>query len=183
MNSKASMLEHEYDGIIEHDNHLPRWWLITLYGTMVFAAGYWFFFHVFSVGELPREALAAALTERAAAEEAREAAAVVNDEVLLAMSKDPEVLARGKATFDASCLACHGDKGQGVVGPNLTDAAWIHGSSPMTVLNVVNDGVLTKGMPAWKPALGAGRVKEVVAYVLTMKNTNVAGKAPEGDKQ
>lgn len=171
---------HEYDGIIEHDNHLPRWWLVTLYGAMVFAAGYWIWFQVLGVGVLPRQEFDEALHARAVAEEARDAAAVVNDEVLLAMSRDPEVLEKGKATFMSTCLACHGDRGQGLVGPNLTDEAWIHGSDPMKILEVIGDGVIAKGMPAWKPALGSGRVKEVTAWVLTLKGTNVAGKASEG---
>ena len=46
---------------------------------------------------------------------------------------------------------------------------------------MVNEGVLTRGMPAWGPQLGMERVQAVVAYVLTLKDTNVAGgKPPQG---
>jgi cytochrome c oxidase cbb3-type subunit 3 len=36
-------------------------------------------------------------------------------------------------------------------------------------------------MPPWAPILGEQGVKEVVAYVLTLRNTEIPGKAPEGE--
>ena len=77
--------------------------------------------------------------------------------------------------------ACHLDQGQGSVGPNLTDDFWIHGCKPMDLLNTVNNGVAAKGMPAWLNQLGPSRTMSAVAYVLTLKDTNVPGKAPEGE--
>jgi cytochrome c oxidase cbb3-type subunit 3 len=67
------------------------------------------------------------------------------------------------------------------VGPNLTDSYWIHGSTPLDIHTTVTDGVPEKGMVAWGNQLGPSRVQAVVAYVLTLKNTEVPGKAPEGD--
>jgi cytochrome c oxidase cbb3-type subunit 3 len=88
----------------------------------------------------------------------------------------------GRGVFAQSCVACHAANGGGGIGPNLTDSAWIHGSRPTTHLRtMVNEGVLARGMPAWGPQLGHERVQAVVAYVLTLKDTNVAGgKAPQG---
>ncbi len=45
------VLDHDFDGIQEYDNRLPNWWLWILYGTIVFALGYWLFFHTFGVGD------------------------------------------------------------------------------------------------------------------------------------
>ena len=35
---------HEWDGIAEYNNPLPRWWLYSLYATIVWAFGYWIAF-------------------------------------------------------------------------------------------------------------------------------------------
>ena len=42
---------HDYDGIREFDNPLPRWWLVTLYATVIFSIGYWFYYHTSQTGE------------------------------------------------------------------------------------------------------------------------------------
>jgi cytochrome c oxidase cbb3-type subunit 3 len=173
---------HTYDGIEEHDNHLPRWWLMTLWGTVVFAFGYWGYYHTFKVGPLPREALAAELAVRQAAEvKAAAAAPVVDDAALAALTTDAAAVERGRAVYAVSCLACHGAQGEGLVGPNLTDAVWVHPNKPTELLDLVSNGVLDKGMPAWKPALGADKVKDVVVFVMTLKGKNVVGKAPQGE--
>ena len=51
----------------------------------------------------------------------------------------------------------------------------------MDIHKTVADGVVVKGMPAWERTLGAERVRSIVAYVLTLKDTNVPGKAPQGE--
>ncbi|MEZ4287690.1 MAG: c-type cytochrome [Polyangiales bacterium] len=85
--------------------------------------------------------------------------------------------ALGKATFDQQCVACHNDKAQGRdgLGPNLTDNFWLHGGSPTDIYRTVTDGVPAKGMVPWGPTLGQDGVKHVVAYLLTVRNTNVSG--------
>ena len=81
-----------------------------------------------------------------------------------------------------SCEACHTANGGGNIGTNLTDNAWIHGGRATQIYRVVLEGVPAKGMVAWGPQLGDERVQSVVAYVLTLRNTNVpGGKAPQGD--
>ena len=118
-------------------------------------------------------------------EEAREAQAIaegrgVTDDQLAAMSKDGETVKRGEAIYKANCVPCHGDRGQGVIGPNLTDEYWIHGSKARELYQVIAGGVLDKGMPAWRPVLGGAKVKEALAFVLTLRDTKVPGKPPQG---
>ena len=65
------------------------------------------------------------------------------------------------------------------MGPNLTDAYWIHGARPLDLHKVVTDGVTAKGMAAWGNQLGPSRVESVVAYLLTIRGNQVpGGKAP-----
>jgi cytochrome c oxidase cbb3-type subunit 3 len=173
---------HEYDGIEEYDNHLPNWWLVTLYGAVVFAVFYWFHYEVLRTGPSLAQSYetSVAADRRAAADRARRAGAMTDD-ALISLSRDPATVQAGRGVFAQSCVACHAASGGGGIGPNLTDGAWIHGSRPTTILRTINEGVLAKGMPAWGPQLGLDRVQSVVAFVLTLQDTNVAGgRAPQG---
>jgi len=166
---------HEYDGILEADNKLPRWWLMTLFGAMAFSVGYWFYYEEFKAGP--------GLTQAYYAEKAREAektGADPTDAELLASVQTP-ALELGKAAFVANCVACHEAQGQGKIGPNLTDAAWLHGGSPVAIFRTIRDGVPAKGMPSWGPMLGRAGVAQVTAFVLSLRDKNVPGKAPEGE--
>ncbi len=181
---------HEYDGIRELDNHLPNWWLTTLWGAVFFGTLYWLYGHSFGAAPTMLETLA---MENAAAEAAmavEEEVVVVEgqpapslEQTLTQLATDQAVLAKGKTTFEASCAPCHRKDGGGMVGPNLTDDYFIHGGKAEDTYKVVAEGILAKGMPAWKSQLGATRTKEVVAYVLSLQQHPVTdGKAPEGDR-
>jgi cytochrome c oxidase cbb3-type subunit 3 len=166
---------HEYDGIEEADNHLPRWWLATFFGAIVFAVVYWEAYQVWHVLPSTPELYAAEMSERLTG------GGEMTDEVLVTLSEDPGTIAAGQRTFEANCVACHGDRAQGNIGPNLTDGRWIHGGAPTSIYATVRDGVGTRGMPTWGPVLGDRGVQSVVAYVLTLRDTNVPGRSPEGD--
>jgi cytochrome c oxidase cbb3-type subunit 3 len=87
----------------------------------------------------------------------------------------------GEETFTTNCAACHRADGGGLIGPNLTDDAWIHGGTITDIYTTVTKGVLDKGMPAWEKVLKPEQLAEVVAYVTTLKGTNPANpKAPQG---
>lgn len=169
---------HVYDDIEEEDNHLPNWWLFILYATIVFAFAYWFVYHTAKLRPLPGESYAKAVEEIVAA---RIAANPASAEAIVALSRDPEALAVGAEVFRTTCAACHGPNGEGIIGPNLTDNRWIYGYDPETILKGVREGYLTKGMPAWEPILGPEKCVRAAAYVLTLKGTNLEGKAPQGD--
>lgn len=180
MDESSRPHHHVYDGIVEEDNHLPNWWLAILFGTIVFGFGYWFFFHTTGAGLNPA---AAYKVEAAELIRAHPEAAPMNDATLLALAGDPKLVAEGKQTFASVCVACHLTKGEGLVGPNLTDGFWLHGSKPVDIHTAVTNGFPEKGMPPWGKTLGASKVRAVTAYVLTIKNTNVAGKAPQGNPE
>jgi cytochrome c oxidase cbb3-type subunit 3 len=174
---------HVYDGIEEMDNHLPRWWLFLLWATLIFGFGYWYYYHVTGLGPGPLEVYRAEASAAAEAARKADAGRPLSDEMLLALVGDPQLVEQGKAQFLQQCAACHGQKAEGLIGPNLTDAFWLHGGKPMDIHKTVSEGVVTKGMPAWAQTLGAERVRAIVAYVLTLKNTNVSGKAPQGEPE
>ena len=171
------MVVHVYDDIIEEDNRLPNWWLAILFGAIVFAFGYWFVFEVTHAEQSPLELYRA---EAAAAEKHRAEAAPVSNATLAVLGKDAATIAEGKKTFVSTCAPCHGLEGQGIVGPNLTDAAWLHGAKPIDIYTSVTNGYPEKGMRPWGPVLGTARIRAVTAFVLSIKGTNVAGRPPQG---
>jgi cytochrome c oxidase cbb3-type subunit 3 len=165
---------HEYDGILEADNRLPNWWLATFFGSIVFAGLYWGYYEAFVVAPNTNGAYAAAMLARAGD------MTEPTPEVLEAASGDSATVEAGAATFAANCAVCHGQRGEGVVGPNLTDDAWIHGGDPMSIYGTVHTGVLARGMPAWGEQLPPRALLGAVAFVLSIRNTNVPGRPPEG---
>jgi len=175
---------HVYDDIRECDNRLPNWWLYTLFGAMAFAFVYWIYYHEYKAGDLPVAAYRHELIAAKKAEAARlMAGGELTDEKLDEMAKNSAVVAEGKQIFETTCAPCHLPSGGGQIGPNLTDEYWLHGGKPTQILKTVRDGVVDKGMLAWGPQLGEEKVRAVTAFVLTLRNTNVAGgKPPQGDK-
>jgi len=176
------LLDHEYDGIQEYDNPMPRWWLWIFYATILYSVLYWF--NVPGIGP-GKGRIAAYEADVAAAGALRAEVAAArpgpSEEALHELSEEDDVVAAGKATFAQMCASCHGPDGGGVIGPNLTDDAWIHGGTGLAIHKTVTEGVLAKGMPAWGTMLAPDKVDAVVAYVLTLRGTRPANpKAAEG---
>jgi cytochrome c oxidase cbb3-type subunit 3 len=122
--------------------------------------------------------------ELEAAQKQREALeAQVSEEGLAAMLADSSKVAAGKQVFANRCAVCHASTGGGTVGPNLTDAYWLHGKgSLMDIRRVVSEGVPDKGMQAWQSVLRPSELNGVVVYVGTLRGTNVpGGKKPQGN--
>lgn len=180
-NSEPLLLDHEYDGIRELDNRLPRWWVWLFYGTILFSAGYLTYYHVLAMGDLS----AAEYQKEMQIGNAIKAAAIARFESTwesLRPSNDPAVLARGKATFQLKCAPCHRHDGGGLVGPNLTDAYWIHGSNFVDNVRTIWNGVKEKGMLAWKEqGMKPAEVIEVASYIYTLRGARLEkpGKPPE----
>src|SRR5271169_1396718 len=99
---EPQLLDHEYDGIRELDNKLPRWWVWLFYGSIVFAAVYLLYYHVFAVGDLS----AAEYEKEKKAGEALKTAAMSSFEAgfaTLQPSKEPALLDAGRQTFLRLC--------------------------------------------------------------------------------
>jgi len=168
MKDEDPIRPHVYDGIAEFDRRLPNWWLVTLWGAVAFALGYWLYYHEFDLGQDP--ALAVEKEIREAKAEVARAAEVLDDTKLWKMSRDSEAVAAGRNIYmDATkCVICHMPEMQGNgVAPNLADAQWVHGGQPMQVMKTITDGVLEKGMLAWKSQLTPKQIAQVTAFILS----------------
>jgi cytochrome c oxidase cbb3-type subunit 3 len=192
----AELRSHSFDGIQEFDNRLPNWWLWTFYLACIFSVFYWLHYHTLGTGDLPEEAYVAEQRRAAAELEARLAANPITDDVLRKLASEPSFVADGKALFEQQnlCAQCHaadgsamGQNGAFLAGANLTDDWWIYGSRPMDIYDTIMKGreADTKlgtfgGMPKWDQ-LGIGSVQRLVAYVLSIKGTDVKGGKPHED--
>ncbi len=176
------LLDHAYDGIQEYDNPLPRWWVWIFYATIVFAVLYYFDFTTRIRGPGRVKEYEQQMAE--AAKRWPAPAGPIDESALLALTKDQQALALGKATFTTNCVACHRADAGGLIGPNLTDEYWIHGGSLASIYKTVDGGVLEKGMPNWGKLLKPEQVRSVVAYVASLKGSNPPNpKAPQGVKE
>jgi cytochrome c oxidase cbb3-type subunit 3 len=178
---KEDMLsDHEYDGIQEYDNPMPRWWVLIFWGTFYFAACYFLWFHVYSKGSVAGDYVAEVTLAREQAA-ARDMGTTLTEESLEKLMGNAAVMSDAKTVFVARCAQCHAANGGGLIGPNLTDDYWIHGTaSLMDIYGVVNAGVPSKGMPTWGKQLARVEVAKLAAYVGTLRGLHLPGKAPEG---
>jgi cytochrome c oxidase cbb3-type subunit 3 len=176
------LLDHEYDGIREYDNPLPRWWVWIWAGSALFSFAYFFHYHLSGNGVSTLAEYEADMQQARERDAKATLAQPVSEESLSKLMGDAGLMGDAKALFGLRCAPCHGDRAQGVIGPNLTDNSWIHGRGSLTDLYaVINDGVLAKGMPAWGRQLSPLEVRKLAAFVGTRRGTSVPGKPPEGD--
>lgn len=178
------LLDHNYDGIRELNNHLPPWWVYLFYITIIFAVVYLFNYHVFNLQPLPSKEYALEM-ETAAKEVALYKKMFANniDETNVKITTETAELAAGREVFLKECKACHGEKGEGGTGPNLTDEFWIHGGDIKNIFKTIKVGVQEKGMIPWEKKLKPDVMRNVSSYILTLQGTNPPNaKAPQGEK-
>lgn len=181
---KNLVIDHAYDGIKELNNPVPAWFNFLFFGTMIFAAAYLFYYHIGGYGDLQDKEYEKEM-EKAQVEKAAylEKSANTIDENSVKFDNTPALLTDGKTIFTSNCVVCHGDKGQGIIGPNLTDEYWLHGGGINNVFKTIKYGVPEKGMISWEKNLNPKQISAVANFILSLKGTNPAGaKAPQGEK-
>lgn len=177
-------VKHVFDDIEELDNRLPNWWLGILWGSILFAFGYWFYYHPGGFG--PSQAAVyeqelAALNAKREAQKQEALAKLGDRDPFEALREDPDAMAQAAEVYAQTCAACHGPEGGGLIGPNLTDGHYLHGKDAKQVHEIIATGVVEKGMPGWEPVLGAEKVNQLTAFVVAMQGKNVPGKEPQGE--
>jgi cytochrome c oxidase cbb3-type subunit III len=176
-------MHHEYDGIRELDNRLPPWWLYGFYLSIVVAGIYMYRYHISHSAPLPVEELQIAMAKAdIEKQEYLKKSANLVDETNVRFLGDAEAVASGKKIFDLNCGACHGSKGEGTVGPNLTDEYWLHGGSISDVFKSIKYGWPEKGMKSWKDDFSPAQMAQLTSFIKTLKGTNPPNaKARQGE--
>ena len=191
---EGESMGHEFDGIVEINNPLPRWWTILFYATIV-----WSFFYLALYpglgsfegfwGWRSSNQDIRSLEESAQARiDAKEQGLIVEydreldyaaekfDPIFEAYAQVPveelvkneEAVKVGQRLFMQNCSQCHGSDARGNMGfPNLTDDDWLYGGSGAKIKETLTNGRIA-AMPAWIDAMGEQGIKETVAYVLSL---------------
>lgn len=177
------LLDHDYDGIKELDNNLPPWWKYGFYLTILVAIVYMIHYHGAKTGALQAKEYANEMKEAeiAIAEHMKNSANNVDESSVKMLTAEAD-LKTGKDLFISTCAACHGQLGEGGVGPNLTDDYWVHGGSVVDIFKTVKYGWPDKGMKSWKEDLSPMQMAQVTSFIKTLRGTNPPkGKEKQGD--
>jgi cytochrome c oxidase cbb3-type subunit 3 len=174
---------YEADGIKELDNNLPSWWVGLFVFTTIFGALYLVYVHLIGGTSIQKEYDESLKINYATTAKSSESN---SDEPtdLAGMIGNSTSIGHGKETYTANCAPCHGAEGQGNIGPNLADKFWIHGGKPEQIYTTILNGFAEKGMPAWGGILGEQKVRQLAAFIVSLKGTNPANpKAPQGEEE
>ena len=183
---------HEWDGIKELDTPMPRWWLWTMYGTIIWAIGYWIVMPAWPLvssytegflGYSSRGALEQELAEATEAQ-AGDRAALVTTELEDVKNNDQLyqfALRGGKSAFAVNCSQCHGSGAAGAPGfPNLNDDDWLWGGSVDQIYETIKYGIRSDHedtrigeMPAFltNEMLDRSQINDAAEYVLSLSDT------------
>ena len=179
---------HDFDGIEELNNPMPRWWLISFYLLIIWGIGYTIAYPAWPMISGATKGLLGYSTrgEVAADISAHEAANAELVTALLAQNMgdfDPQsdlhryAAARGGAVFRAQCSQCHGAGAAGGEGyPNLLDNDWLWGGSLEDVAYSIRHGIRNQTdddaryseMPAFKDILEAEQIEAIAAFIPTL---------------
>ncbi|MDP6875094.1 MAG: cytochrome-c oxidase, cbb3-type subunit III, partial [Alphaproteobacteria bacterium] len=144
---------HDWDGIRELNTPLPRWWLWTLYATVLWAIGYWIAMPAWPlVSDYTRGVLGfsqrAQLSDQIAAVKAGQADLIARTAKasLAEIKANPELLefalAGGRSAYAVNCSQCHGSGASGASGyPNLNDDDWLWGGTVEQIHATIQYGI------------------------------------------
>ncbi len=163
---------HEYDGIEEYDNPMPKWWFNLFILTLVFSVAYLFlypglgsykgFFNWTQINQWEAEM-------EAAQKQYGPIYAKFADMPLEEVALHPQGKKIGARLFADNCAVCHGSDARGAQGfPNLTDNDWLYGGKPEQILHSIKEGRVA-AMPSWTAALGGmDGVDAMSHYVMSL---------------
>lgn len=148
---------HEWDGIEELDNPMPRWWLWSFYACIIFAIGYAVAYPAWPLVEKGTEGVLGwtsrgTLASELGAEEARRKPilAALAATPIETLPDNPELMRAaiegGRAAFKVNCVQCHGAGAAGSHGyPNLNDDDWLWGGDLKTIETTLIHGIRQPG--------------------------------------
>ncbi|MDQ0315094.1 cytochrome-c oxidase, cbb3-type subunit III [Amorphus orientalis] len=186
---------HDWDGLKELNNPLPRWWLWVFYATIVYAIVYWILMPAWPLlngytpgllgnnqreqGEIAYEEVVDQRSEIGKEIATADLSAIVQDASMLEFAT-----AQGEAAFGDNCAPCHGSGATGGPGyPNLQDDAWLWGGSLEAIHTTLQHGIRAEDpntrlgeMTAFGDLgiLDRAQIRDVTSYVRTLSGLEPA---------
>ncbi len=187
---KDILIDHGFDGIMELDNQLPKWWLGLFYFGVAYCVVYLVAYSFTDFGHQMPE-----YDEEYAAQTASIAEYMKNTPppTIENAEYSPDNIAAGEEVFKTNCVTCHGEGGRGGIGPNLTDNAWINQPEKTLFKNVFhmveNGSQNNPTMQAFgkNNVLSGFDIQNVAAYVYHINQEQPpvtpanGGAAPQGE--
>jgi cytochrome c oxidase cbb3-type subunit 3 len=181
---------HEWDGIKELNNPLPRWWLWTFYATIAWALVYTVLYPAWPLIEGATSGVLGYSSRAELAEtvdQARAAQGTYLEQIathsLAEIRNDPTLfdfaVAGGRSAFAVNCVQCHGSGAAGGKGyPNLNDDDWLWGGSLEEIHQTLEHGIRHDADPdtrfSMMPAFGRDgildkqQINDTAEYVLSL---------------
>jgi cytochrome c oxidase, cbb3-type, subunit III len=194
---------HEWDGIRELNNPMPRWWLLTFYATIIWTIGYTIAYPAWPLissatkgvlGWSSRAQLSETMGQVADSQAAIKTAIaeksledIVKDDSLYRFAR-----AAGEAAFKVNCVQCHGTGAQGFPGyPNLNDDDWLWGGTIQDIYQTISHGIRYNSdpdtrvseMPAFGEMLTGQEIRGIAAYVKSLSGEPSNPALAEAGKQ
>jgi len=186
---KDILIDHGFDGIMELDNQLPKWWLGLFWFGVAYCAVYMvsYFVSDFADQGIEYDEEYKAQTASIAKWMEETPPPTIEDAVY-----SPDNIAAGEEVFKTNCVSCHGDGGKGGIGPNLTDNTWINQPEKTLFKNVFH--MVENGSPNNPTMQAFGKngvltgfdIQNVAAYIyhINQEQTPITpdkgGAAPQG---
>ncbi|CAM4248250.1 cytochrome-c oxidase, cbb3-type subunit III [Pseudoalteromonas ostreae] len=190
---------HEFDGIEELNNPLPKWWTYMFFATFAWSVYYLAAYPGLGNWEglgkwtSSNQGITSLAESKMAVEEAQAEGRFVKldaeyraaderfgpifeafaQQDIETLATDEKALEIGQRLFAQNCSQCHGSDARGGQGfPNLTDKDWLYGGTPDKIKETILHGRIA-AMPPWGAALGEQGIKEMTAHVLSLSGRTV----------
>lgn len=186
---KDILIDHGFDGIVELDNQLPKWWLGLFYFGVAYCVLYITSYFLTDFAHPIKEYDQEYKEQIAAVDEYMKTVPQATIETAKFSEDNVE---EGKVIFQTNCVTCHGEGGKGGIGPNLTDGSWINQPEKTLFKNVFymveNGSKNNPTMQAWgkNGILTGNDIEKVSAYVYHINQEQPpitpaqGGAAPQG---
>ena len=168
---EAKSMGHNWDGLEELNNPLPKWWLYLFYITIYFSVAYL----VLYPGSGIYDGVLKWSSTKRYNDEVKQFDAklapvykIYNAMSVIELAQNKKAMRTARRIFMNNCTACHASDAGGNRGyPNLKDNDWLWGGSPANIKQSITNGRVGN-MPAWEKDIKKEGVNQVAAYVLSL---------------